>query len=360
MNSNVALARLFSSVRQAVIGTDGKAILFANAPARAVLGEDICRCPANVLLPPDILDCPSESFVCGTLIQGHEANVSVVRDESMMVLFMDFPSPDPSALYLTRHIISNLRTCAMGLKMSADRCFSILEDGKTPDRRHVSVLYHYYYCLARTLTQMDSADLLERGEMTFSPLRTDLVKLCSELCDTIANLCPESGVNISFICEESEVSAVVDPQKMEQLLLNLFSNSLQHTSAGDSISLSLSRSGNRIILSMNDNGSGIDPDQLSNIFTLPDTDFDLTHPQDGIGLGLYIANGITQLHKGVLLVESNSGAGTKIRLMLPTNETPAPKFDSPETTYRHNGVSSVLTGLADVLKSDSFGTKFED
>ncbi|MEG1316558.1 MAG: sensor histidine kinase [Oscillospiraceae bacterium] len=351
---------LFSSVRQAVIGIDGSKILFANPAAKSVLGADICARKANDLIPSDILDNQSDSFACAAQISGHNVGINALRNNGILLLFVDFIRTEKSALFITRHIINNLRNCAMGIKMSADKCFSYLEDGNTPDEKHISILYHYYYSLVRSLTQVDSADLLERGEMIFSPVRTDLVKLCGELTDTVSKLCDEKGINISFSTTENELFAVIDPSKIEHLLLNLFSNSLGNTPPGGSIELSLQQAGHRLILSMDDNGTGIPQEVLSNVFTLPNEDFDLSGLQSGNGLGLYIASGIAQLHKGVLLIDSREGGGTRIRVMLPTDENPAPKFNCPETPYRHSGVSSILTGLADILSNDCFGVKFED
>lgn len=362
MNRATEISRMFSSLRQAVIGLDdsSSSIIFANPAAKSSLGFDPTGRPAKEILACDILSGVSSSYMCGTTIVGRAASVSVVKNHDFILLFIEFISNDKPALYITRHMISNLRNSVMGIKMSADRCFSMIEDGQTPSEKNVSVLYHYYYSLLRTLTQIDSADLIERGELPFTPVPTNIVKLCSDLVSTVSLLCRETGVNIDFSTEESELIAIVDPAKIEQLLLNLFANSLQHTSAGNNITLSLISSGNRVILSLDDDGEGIPQEALANIFCIPDDTYDTVLNQSGNGLGLYISFGIAQLHKGVLLIESREGGGTRVRVMLPTDEEPAPKFNCPETTYRHSGVSSALTGLADVLPSRTFGLKYED
>ncbi len=362
MDRDIKLSRVFSSLRQAVIGLDksNSSIVFANPAAKSALGFDPTGRLAKEILPCDILDEYASSYMCGTTIAGRAASISVVKEQSYDLLFIDFISNGKPALYITRHMISNLRNSVMGIKMSADRCFSMIEEGYTPSEKNVSVLYHYYYSLLRTLTQIDSADLIERGELPFTPVPTNIVKLCSDLVSTVSLLCSETGVNISFSFDESELIAVVDPGKIEQLLLNLFANSLQHTNSGDNITLSLSHSGNRLIISMDDDGEGIPQEALSNIFCIPDDTNDSVLNQKGNGLGLFISFGIAQLHKGVLLIESREGGGTRVRVMLPTDEEPAPKFNCPETAYRHSGVSSALMELADVLPSSTFGLKYED
>ncbi|NLV87185.1 MAG: PAS domain-containing protein [Clostridiales bacterium] len=360
MRNNEYLSSFFSSVHQPVVVIDGNILVYANPAAEEAFDSELQGFEAKNLIPPEVLENKAENFVCAFNFLGKESAVSVVRSEGLTLLFFDPIKNAKPALFLTRSIISNLRNNAMGIKMSADRCFSMLEEGKTPPERHISILYHYYYRLLRTLTQVDSADLIERGELVFSPAYTDLVKLCSELVATASSLASETGVKISFSSDETDAVALVDPERIEQLLTNLIANSLQNCKAGNSINLSLRRSGGRIVISAEDDGAGMSQEVLSKIFALPDTELDLENFQEGNGLGLYIAYGIAQLHKGVLLVESREGEGTHVHLMLPIGEDAPIKLNTPETAYRSNNVSSVLTGLSDVLKSSSFGTKFED
>jgi len=360
MHPSSEFARLFSSVHQPVIGTDGERVVFANPTAKTAAGFDPTGRNAAEIIPQEILESAADNFVCAASIFNRKASISVVRDRGVTILFLEFICVRKSSFNLTRNMIGNLRSCVMGLKMSADRCFSMLEEGKTPEEKYSSVFYHYYYSLLRSLVHIDSADLLERGEILFSPVPTDLVKLCTELTDTISLLCSKTGVGVSFVSEEKSLIAVVDPLRIEQLLLNLFSNSLQYTSAGNNIVLSLSRSGNRIILSLDDDGEGISQETLSNIFSLPDDARDQDPSRTGSGLGLYISFGIAQLHNGVLLIESRVDAGTRVRVMLPADEDPSPKFSSPETSYNSSCPQPVLTELSCVLPSSCFGPKFED
>lgn len=358
MNYYNSLPKLFSAVHQAVIATDGRTIIFTNPPAEAAFGEGLAGTPAKELLPAELLENQAESFICAAEIKEKPSAISVLRDGELMLLFIDIISTEAAPLFMTRQIISSLRNSAMGLKMSADRCFSRMDEGETPSDKYISMLYHYYYRLLRTITQVDSADLIERGGLLFSPVSTDLVKLCGDLTDTVSVLNAKAGIDISFSTPERELPATVDPERMEQLLLNLLANSLKHSARGGSIAMTLRRAGDRAVISVDDDGEGISQDTLSNIFAPPSQETEqLT--ESGSGLGLYIAYGIAQLHKGVLLIESREGEGTHVRVMLPLDEAPAPKFATPETAYKRS-VSSVLTGLAEVLGNEWFGPKLED
>lgn len=360
MHNSVELSRLFSSARQAVLGTDSDEIVFANPRAQAALGFDPTGRPAADIIPHEILENPSENFVCAAPLAGRRANIAVSRLGNLTILFVEFMVTEKPAMYLTRSIISNLRSNMTGLKISVDRCCESFQEGKLPNEQYTSVLYHYYYCLLRTLTQIDSADMLERSEMLFTPVMTDLVKLCADLTDTVMLLCATQDVHICFTTTEAELFAVVDPARIEQLLLNLVANSLQHAKHGGHITLSLEKRDASIILSVDDDGEGIPQEKLPGIFCLPDDVEEPGAAGGGLGLGLYISYGIAQLHKGVLLIESREGEGTRIRVMLPSDKEPSPKFKTPEAAYRIEGAATVLTELANVLPSSCYGPKYED
>ncbi|MGI5979367.1 MAG: sensor histidine kinase [Oscillospiraceae bacterium] len=354
------LSRLFSGAQQPVLGTDGVRILFANPCASNELGFDPTGCETAKLIPSEVFTGEPESYACSALIGGRAANISVSRQEGVTLLFFNFHNEQKSTMYLTRNFISNLRNNMTGLKLSVDRfCRANAENARLSEK-YTAVLYHYYYCLLRTIRQLDSADLLARREMLFTPVRSDLVRLCSEITDTVSVLCRDQGAPIRFTTNETELFAVVDPELIEQMLLNLFSNSLQHTKPDGRITLTLSQRDKHIVLSVDDNGEGIPQERLPSIFSLPEDPAEPGAAGGGLGLGLYIASGIAQLHGGVLLIESRACGGTRVRVMLPTDVDPAPKFKTPETDYRIDGVSSVLTAMADALPSSCYGPKFED
>ncbi len=352
--------RIFSDLRQAVIISENDTVVFANTSLKSAIDCDPTGLPLEQVLPQELLDCSSDSFCCGGSIMDRDASMSVVRDGSYCLFFPEFLEPCREEQIISPHVISTLRSCAMGIKLSADRCFSMLENGVSPSQKHISVLYHYYYNLSRTISQVSNAGQIERTELSFLPTHTDLVKLCSDLTDTVSTLVADKGLSIQFQTTEPEAFAMVDSLKIERLLLNLFSNSIKSCSAGDSITLSLKLSGSKLILQVEDTGSGIPQEILGTLFTLPDGSVDLTNPNPGMGLGLFIAFGIARLHKGVLLIESRQGQGTRVWVTLPADRALSPRFKTPESVYCHSGASLVLTELADILDNSCFGPIFED
>ncbi|MBF0526673.1 MAG: HAMP domain-containing protein [Deltaproteobacteria bacterium] len=112
----------------------------------------------------------------------------------------------------------------------------------------------------------------------------------------------------------------LDPQQMEQILVNLILNALEAVSAGGAITISSSlvtsgttrNSPSLVRVTVHDNGPGIPDKNLQNIF-----DPFFSTKETGTGLGLPLSLGIAELHGGTLKASSNVGQGTRFFLELP-------------------------------------------
>lgn len=348
------LACFLDPVSQEVVGVYDNFIVYANPAAKSSFGKNICGMPKDKLFPADMFCEEKTPYSCTANIAGRPSLVYMTR-KSQISLFYITDVSNKNPLRITPNMTNYLRNCASGLKMSADLCF---ESGESAPH-YVSLLYRNYYCLLRAIRQIDSAVRLNISESPINTKATDLVRLCYELTDTIAKL-SHADVDIKFDCNESSAVAAIDPQSIEIILLNLFSNSLKYTSSGDSICLSLTKASGNILISFYDTGAGIPEDRLSSVFRIDKFGFELSNPNAGLGLGLFISDALIRLHKGVILIESREGEGTHVRIKIPANGQPSSKSAAKEISYRSIGINSILTALSDVLESSCYGLKFED
>ena len=111
----------------------------------------------------------------------------------------------------------------------------------------------------------------------------------------------------------------VDPDRINQVLLNLYLNAIESMSAGGQLSVKAGVEGNgkSIEIQVSDTGCGIDQDDLTKIF-----DPYFTTKTSGTGLGLAIAHNIVEAMGGTIGVDSQIGRGTTFRLILPIRDTP--------------------------------------
>jgi signal transduction histidine kinase len=109
---------------------------------------------------------------------------------------------------------------------------------------------------------------------------------------------------------------LADATRISQVLSNLVGNAVKFTGRGGLISISAERGEGEVRFSVIDTGSGIPPEQLPHIFGR----FWQAKSADrrGIGLGLAIAKGIVEAHRGRIWVESSVGLGSTFYFTLPT------------------------------------------
>lgn len=158
---------------------------------------------------------------------------------------------------------------------------------------------------------------------------------------------------------EKQYMCDVDLRLLERAVMNVVSNAIKFTKPGDSIGLTLGRLGNRLRITVRDQGCGIPAYQMGMVFRQYEHREPSHDPRQGIGLGLGMARSIMQAHGGNLLLESQEGVGTAVHLTLPisqdkTTMSLASRVILPDYT---GGYNRLLLELSDVLPSRAFDTR---
>lgn len=134
------------------------------------------------------------------------------------------------------------------------------------------------------------------------------------LIDTALSEFPDDAkIEVAALTER--FVAPVRPVLIRRALRNLVSNALQY---GGSAAIGLARSGNRILITVDDNGPGILADQLQKIFEpFARTETSRNRASGGSGLGLTIARAIAQAHGGSVTLNNRAEGGIRATLALP-------------------------------------------
>ena len=107
-----------------------------------------------------------------------------------------------------------------------------------------------------------------------------------------------------------------DPNRLEQVLINLINNATDAIPEGGTIRVRAEKIAKHVRLSVRDTGIGIEKDDLPRIFD----PFFSKKEGNGTGLGLSVSYGIIRDHRGEIWVESTPGAGSTFYILLPTAE----------------------------------------
>jgi two-component system NtrC family sensor kinase len=116
---------------------------------------------------------------------------------------------------------------------------------------------------------------------------------------------------------ESPLQAYGNKDQLEQVFMNLILNAKAAMERGGTLKIEVHRENNEIVAEFTDNGCGIPPERINQIFD----PFFSTKP-NGTGLGLFVSYGIVQSHHGTLEVKSKVNKGTTFTMRLPAYEAP--------------------------------------
>lgn len=147
--------------------------------------------------------------------------------------------------------------------------------------------------------------------------------LLSRIVDMVRFQADQKSIAIHLDLQ-AEGKIVVDPQKIEQVVLNLLLNAIQAITGAGNIWISTARRAETILLAVADDGPGIPPGIANRIF---DPFFTTKPVGEGTGLGLAISEGIVIEAGGAIDVEDRSGGGAIFTVILPGSfavETEAP------------------------------------
>jgi len=177
--------------------------------------------------------------------------------------------------------------------------------------------------LQRNLTKIHNLVL---NMLAFSKVRkpnlvlTQLNQIASEIVEMLSSQADEKGTALIADLDDQLPPIVVDGDGMQQVILNLVLNALDAVKPESGVITIKTSFDNRLqeaVLSVSDNGMGIEERQLSGIFHA----FHSTKGHAGTGLGLAVVKKIMEEHQGQIDVESKIGEGTTFSLRIPAGHT---------------------------------------
>jgi len=166
---------------------------------------------------------------------------------------------------------------------------------------------------------------IERGKMEYNFQKVDLKEIVKGLMEEfkIINVEKKKNLDLSLSIEAGkDFNLIADPDKIRQVIYNLFDNAMKYTHKGF-IKTALSREIEKgiIKLRVQDSGIGMDREALEKIFQkFTRAENGSKAYVEGVGLGLYVAGEIVKAHQGKIWAESEGeGKGSTFYVELPVN-----------------------------------------
>ncbi len=159
---------------------------------------------------------------------------------------------------------------------------------------------------------------IEAGKMELNYETFDLEAIISFIRKTMAPLIEKKKQILKIEVTEGIPDIYADPGKIKQLLLNLVGNAIKFTPEGGTITIGAEFKDSCFVLSVTDTGIGIKLEDRERIFQeFQQGEASTSREYEGTGLGLTLTRKLTEMHGGILELESEVGKGSKFTAYIP-------------------------------------------
>ena len=157
----------------------------------------------------------------------------------------------------------------------------------------------------------------QSDKIPFEPCKIDFIEICKEIVDCLHSNAASKNIIVNyFAIEKIGIYAVVNMFKT--ILRNLISNAIKFSNNNGIINIYAEKNGDTVVISVSDNGIGIDEQTIGKLFDLTQKQSTSgTADEKGTGLGLIICKEFVEKHKEKIWVESILGKGSEFKFSIP-------------------------------------------
>lgn len=193
------------------------------------------------------------------------------------------------------------------------------EEAKGEMSEHASIVLSSALRLRSLVEDLTNMNLLQVGSTRLDLQRIPLQQPVAAACKEIDATAQVKGQKLSLDWPTETIYVLGDAAKLELVFVNLLNNAVRFTPEGGQIAVRLYTLRGEAWVEIQDNGIGIQPDELESVFKeFYQVEDHMRRRHGGMGLGLAIARGLINLHKGRIWAESPGvGQGTTFKVVLP-------------------------------------------
>ncbi len=191
-------------------------------------------------------------------------------------------------------------------------------DGNDMQSHFLEVINSEVDRMTRIVKDLLTLSRLDHSKEALKKDKIDLRRLIEGVAEKLMLSAKEHGHKLSYAFTTDIPEYVGDRDKIEQVIINLVSNSIKYTPDGGNIEVFAGKVYNEIYIKVKDNGIGIPKSDLGRIFErFYRVDKARTRKAGGTGLGLAIAKEMVEAHGGKISIQSEVGEGSEVMITLP-------------------------------------------
>jgi signal transduction histidine kinase len=188
--------------------------------------------------------------------------------------------------------------------------------GTDQEHRGLQTIRSSVRTMRRIVDDLLQASLLDMKRLVVKLEPIDARALVARTADAVAEAVPTRRIAVEVPAELPRIFA--DPVRLEQVLGNLLSNAVKYSPPGSAIRIGAAAKGSEVVVSVTNEGEGIPAHDLPRIFSRHYRTRSAERGRaEGLGLGLYIAQGLVEAHGGRIWAESEPGRSATFRFTVP-------------------------------------------
>lgn len=195
----------------------------------------------------------------------------------------------------------------------------MMQDGVVPlNQEQVLYLQDMALALKRLVGDLRDLSLAEVGGLSLQLAPLDVGELIADLLENMEPVAAAKSITLVGDVAPGLPPVMADADRMQQVLVNLLANALQHTPDGGRVEVRATAGDGQVMIQVSDTGPGIPPADLPHVFDrFYRVDKSRTRSTGGSGLGLAIVRGLVTGHGGTVEAESRPGEGSRFTVTLP-------------------------------------------
>ncbi len=172
--------------------------------------------------------------------------------------------------------------------------------------------------MIQIIDDLETISQLESGTLSLDIENYNIVEQINDIISQIEIMASKKSIKIIVNSSSEKIKTASDRFRMRQVLANLLTNSIKYGKDGGETHVEITEDKEKISITINDNGIGIESKHLSRLFErFYRVDKGRSREQGGTGLGLSIVKHIIEAHNQTIMVSSEHGKGTTFVFTLP-------------------------------------------
>lgn len=216
------------------------------------------------------------------------------------------------------NVSHELRTPISMLQGYSEALIDGVADSPEERREIAQIIYDESLRMGRLVNDLLDLARIEAGHFQLQLDRTAISSVIRKVMKKFSSISREQNIELVEELDSGLGVYLLDPDRIEQILINLVDNAIRHTESGGRVKIASFEQGGNLHIQVSDTGSGIPEEDLPFVFErFYKADKARTRGKSGTGLGLAIVKNLIQAHGGMIDVKSKVGEGTTFSIQIP-------------------------------------------